>query len=84
MEINQVSEGEIKRSVTGDMMKKYRKFKRNREIAMDPNRRWCIKPNCEGVLTKTKLKRKSRINTLVTTFLRNADSIYTHMDYRKP
>jgi len=35
-----VSEGEIKRSVTGDMMKKYRKFKRNREIAMDPNRRW--------------------------------------------
>mmetsp|Transcript_14468 Transcript_14468/g.21996 ORF Transcript_14468/g.21996 Transcript_14468/m.21996 type:complete len:510 (-) Transcript_14468:53-1582(-) len=57
-----VSQEEIKKSVNDSTYIKYLKFKRNREIAADSNKRWCITPDCPGILTKVPLRRKATCN----------------------
>ncbi len=47
-----VSDKEIEKLVDEQTIRKYKKFKLNLEVAKDPNKRWCLTPDCLGVLTK--------------------------------
>eukprot|EP00466_Bigelowiella_natans_P013195 jgi/Bigna1/87465/estExt_fgenesh1_pg.C_200191 len=57
----EISSDEIMRCVDEETAKKYEKFKRDKEVAASSDQRWCITPNCEGILRKKTGSRKGGV-----------------------
>mmetsp|Transcript_17574 Transcript_17574/g.42892 ORF Transcript_17574/g.42892 Transcript_17574/m.42892 type:complete len:497 (-) Transcript_17574:193-1683(-) len=55
----EISEAEIKQCVEEGTLEKYYKFKRNCEIVASKDCRFCIAPDCDGVITKQLMKRRA-------------------------
>jgi hypothetical protein len=56
----EILEEEVLECLRGDaaLLSKFRKFRRDRLLMMDPSTRFCVTPDCDGVMTGTRFRPK--------------------------